>query len=260
MDAGRAAGDLEPPASTSKSPGELLREERTRRKLSIQQAAEDLHLDVRSVEAIESDDFQALGPPVYAKGHLRNYAALLGLGPEFIVARYLALQDVPEVPTQVPAWLQQQPRPRASIEVPWPLVWSAVGVLVVAFAAWKLVSWFLREPAAGLAASTAPVAAMQAAQAASQPAPETAATPLELQLEFISPSWAEVYDGAGERLMYGMGQKGQLHEFSASAPVHVVLGVATAVQMRINGKDVPVPRQGGREAARFEIAADASLL
>lgn len=101
-DAG-VAGNLEPPRAASKTPGELLREERTRRRLSLQQAAEDLHLDVRSVQAIEANDFQALGAPVYAKGHLRKYALLMGLAPEVVLARYQALNDVPAEPTPVPA-------------------------------------------------------------------------------------------------------------------------------------------------------------
>ena len=59
------------------TPGMLLRRERERRALSVQQAAEDLHLDTWMVDAIEADRFVALGAPVYAKGHLKKYAALV---------------------------------------------------------------------------------------------------------------------------------------------------------------------------------------
>ncbi len=72
-----AGDDGSAPAVELGSPGELLRRERERRMLSLQRAAEDLHLDTVTVEAIESDRFQALGAPVYAKGHLRKYATLL---------------------------------------------------------------------------------------------------------------------------------------------------------------------------------------
>src|SRR5688572_25117392 len=107
-----AAGGSEPSASDaaratsagaidSLTPGELLRRERDRRSMSLQQAAEDLHLDPRTVQAIEENRFAALGVPVYARGHLRKYAALLGLSPEYIIQRYEALTDRPEVPTPV---------------------------------------------------------------------------------------------------------------------------------------------------------------
>ena len=61
------------------TPGGMLRAERQRRGHSVQYAAEDLHLDVWVIEALEANRFEALGAPVYAKGHLRKYAMLLGL-------------------------------------------------------------------------------------------------------------------------------------------------------------------------------------
>jgi len=85
------------------TPGELLRRERERRGVSIQQAAEDLHLDVATLEAIEANCYQALGAPVYAKGHLRKYAGVLGLEPAAVIERYDALGDTPEVPVPVRA-------------------------------------------------------------------------------------------------------------------------------------------------------------
>ena len=85
------------------TPGQLLRRERERRSLSVQQAAEDLHLDASTVEAIEADRLAALGAPVYAKGHLKKYAALLGLSPADVIQRYEALSDTPVVADPIPA-------------------------------------------------------------------------------------------------------------------------------------------------------------
>ena len=85
------------------TPGEMLRAERERRGYSVQQAAEELHLDAWVIEAIEANRFEALGAPVYARGHLRKYAALLGLSPATVIERYEALSDTPVEPTPVPA-------------------------------------------------------------------------------------------------------------------------------------------------------------
>ena len=38
--------------------------------------------------ALERDDFAALGAPVFVKGHLRRYAALLGLAEDEILGAY----------------------------------------------------------------------------------------------------------------------------------------------------------------------------
>ena len=142
-----AAGGSEPSASDaaratsagatdSLTPGELLRRERDRRSISLQQAAEDLHLDPRTVQAIEENRFAALGVPVYARGHLRKYAALLGLSPEYIIQRYEALTDRPEVPTPVPASKATTTSvmlERRSSKGP---LWIAVGLIVLALGWW----------------------------------------------------------------------------------------------------------------------------
>ena len=78
---------------------ERLRAERERRGLSRQQAADDLRLDPRIIDALESGEFENLGAPVYAKGHLKKYAALLGI-PNADLAEMIGQMDV-SVPEQV---------------------------------------------------------------------------------------------------------------------------------------------------------------
>ena len=98
--AGGASGAA---AAEPDTPGEMLRAERERRGYSVQQAAEDMHLDAWVIEAIEANRFEALGAPVYARGHLRKYAALLGLSPATVIERYEALSGTPVEPTPIPA-------------------------------------------------------------------------------------------------------------------------------------------------------------
>ncbi len=78
---------------------ERLRAERERRGLSRQQAADALRLDPRIIDALESGEFENLGAPVYAKGHLKKYAALLGI-PNADLAEMIGQMDV-SVPEQV---------------------------------------------------------------------------------------------------------------------------------------------------------------
>jgi cytoskeletal protein RodZ len=117
------------------TPGELLRRERERRAISVQQAAEDLHLDTAIVEAIEANKFAVLGAPVYARGHLRKYAARLGLSPEFIIQRYEALSDRLEVPTPVP------PTVVTSVTVEQRRSWKVPLMIVAALLALAIAWW-----------------------------------------------------------------------------------------------------------------------
>ena len=61
--------------------GARLRAAREKKSLTILQAAEKMHVDARILESLEAEDFAALGAPVYARGHLRHYAELVGESP-----------------------------------------------------------------------------------------------------------------------------------------------------------------------------------
>jgi cytoskeleton protein RodZ len=78
-------------------PGELLRQARTERGLSIEQVAESLHLDEPIVEALEAGRFEDVGAPVFVRGHLKAYARVLRMPDEPLLAAYRGLQ--PEAAT-----------------------------------------------------------------------------------------------------------------------------------------------------------------
>jgi cytoskeleton protein RodZ len=61
------------------TPGARLKAERELRGLSAQKAADEMHLDAWVIDALEAGDYARIGPMVYAKGHLKRYAATLGL-------------------------------------------------------------------------------------------------------------------------------------------------------------------------------------
>ncbi len=75
-------------------PGPKLKAERERRGLSAQKAADEMHLDRWVIDALEADDYERIGPTVYAKGHLKKYAALLGLPAAEILGAFESLAPV----------------------------------------------------------------------------------------------------------------------------------------------------------------------
>ena len=75
-------------AAVPAGPGGLLAQERTRRGWNVPDTAEKLHLEPRVVEAIEANQFDRLGPAVFAKGHLKQYALLLGVPVEPVLEAY----------------------------------------------------------------------------------------------------------------------------------------------------------------------------
>lgn len=114
-----------------------MRAERERRGISVQQAADDMRLDSWVIEAIEAGLFDKVGPAVYAKGHLKKYAAMLELPWDEIAGVYESLK----LRTVEPAELEPQVQIRAaSVSVAnlplWSIGAAAVAILLIIGLLW----------------------------------------------------------------------------------------------------------------------------
>jgi cytoskeleton protein RodZ len=266
-------------AAEPDTPGGMLRVERERRGYSVQHAAEDMHLDAWVIQAIEANRFEALGAPVYARGHLRKYAALLGLSPATVIERYEALGGTPVEPMPIPAAIAAPVRVERRRVSKLPL-WIAAAIVVVAGLAW-LAFELLWTPSSDNATSSEVVAPTvpqpvsepveQAQQApAAAPAVPVAQAPavattsaasgeVRLRLEFTQPSWAEIYDASGKRLMFDMGTPGRVRTVAGVPPLRVNLGMASAVNAQVGDRPIVIPRRAGKDGAKFSIEADGSV-
>jgi len=106
-----------------------------------------------------------------------------------------------------------------------------------------------------VAQTPAPVA--QAAPPA--PPPRPVAGELRLRLEFTEPSWAEIYDASGQRLMFDMGTPGRVRTVAGAPPLRVILGLASAVNAQVDDRPIVIPRRAGRDGTKFAIEADGSV-
>lgn len=154
--------------------GERLRSARKARALTVAQVAEALHLEEPMVLALEEDRFEAMGAPVFVRGHLRRYAQLVGLAPDAVLEAYRAA--VPES-VAPPPLARARVEPEALRIGPW-LFWL-IGALIVIGLAIAL-SGGSEEPAAtGVAPAVLEHEAMPSSGALPEtlPAPATAPTP-----------------------------------------------------------------------------------
>lgn len=112
--------------------GRQLRSARERMGLGISQAAEQLHVDEKVIDALETGSFRKLGAPVYVRGHLRHYAELVG--EPSASGRYESLsQPAPDL-TAVPQLPAQRAVPRRA----WPLVLFALLLALGVIAWWAM--------------------------------------------------------------------------------------------------------------------------
>jgi cytoskeleton protein RodZ len=158
--------------------GARLRAGREKLGLTVLQVAERIHTDPKIVEAIEAENYEALGAPVYARGHIRHYAELVGESATELIALYsgsskVAQPDLTRI-VKAPAGLDSN-----KLVAPALLV---MAVFAVAGAVWWVSALSKKKPqlsethVVGDEASTVvPESAPDATAMQAQPAPSGAA-------------------------------------------------------------------------------------
>lgn len=273
------------------SVGQVLRNAREAQGIALEDAAARLRLMHRQIEAMEMDDFDSLGQPVFARGFVRNYARLLGLAPESLLLR------MEGAPAEAAAIHVEPPLPRSWLTSPW-LILLLLGVLVAVVAPVALY-WWLNEgeeeappPAPAVERSeplpparpaliaapekpiepavepapippVAPAAEMtQPAEAVPPtppvaPAPPVAAGPTGptgvLHIEFGEESWVEIKDASGRMLHRQLNPPGSSLNLSGQPPFDLVIGNASRARMTYNGRPIDLTPFIDVTVARFTL-------
>lgn len=272
--------------------GQRLAEARKARDISIFDIAKELHLDEYKVQALEENKFEVLGAPVFAKGHLRKYAELVGVPIDDILADYYSLNRAVGAPPVVGAPRKRQ---RDLNLGPW-----IAGVTVLIIIAGAVYWWLGRTdaPALGATAVTAPETRLELpvreeigvseavpaddSQADSAPAalpgaasPEPApvevagpaatvrsqppagsanASQVRLTMNFAGDCWTEVSDASGARLFFDLGREGRTINVSGEPPLRVLFGNSDNVTVAVDGRDYPISAAMRRgQTARLTI-------
>lgn len=256
-------------------PGARLRRQREAAGLTQQDVAERLNLDSGVIVALESDDFASLGAPVFARGHLKRYAALLGVGEGEIVGAYERSRAQLAQPTLIPRAREEMAPVRARPVWPWLAGGVALFLVAAGLAAYLAGSIGKTRgtadtgapgPAttgaagAPTVATTAGPSSATAAAAAAMPADGAtiAAAPgqVALAFDFAADSWVEVYDGSGKVVLYDLGRSGTRRIATGAGPLRVTLGNPASVSLSVNGRPaaLPVP-PAGQTVVRFNVGS-----
>lgn len=109
-----------------------------------QDVSNTLRLSLKQITALESNDFAALPDAMITRGFIRNYARLLGLDAEPLLASYKA-----QVPDKQPNALSVQSSMHQVVSSkkrqPW-LLYSFLGALLLCLIAWLLFMNYLSKP------------------------------------------------------------------------------------------------------------------
>ena len=120
-----------PDISFEPGPGARLRQAREAANRGIGEISAALHLDPKTVEALEADSFDRLPPSAFVRGYLKGYARLLGLPPGPILEVYdrRGFEPPPLIPD-----VTEAPQAHTS-DLAVRLVTYGIGVMLVALVA-----------------------------------------------------------------------------------------------------------------------------
>ena len=258
--------------------GERLAIARRSKEISARDIAKELHLDEPKVRALEQNNYELLGGAVFAKGHLRKYAELVGVSTDDIIADYYELNRNAGAPPVVgPARKFEN-----GISLgPW--IVGGVVLIIIATIAWW---WFTREPSLSLVQTEGGTLAPFVSDASNKPAQDAApestasfsesALPVDMEemlpretvlpasaptvsepepvieaasllpqvhveLSFTGDCWTEVSDASGRRLFFDLGTAGRVVALSGDEPLRIVLGEYENVDITVDGQDYPIP-------------------
>lgn len=260
------------PASEGPLGGERLAAARREQQISVHEISKELHLDEAKVKALEANEFDVLGAAVFAKGHMRKYAELVGVDPDDVLADYYKMTHTADLPPVI----SRRPKIRREIS-PGPWIAAFIVIIALALAYW----WFMLRPSAPVietAPATPPAtdaaestlarddaqSVVEAAATHAEPTAEIALAEAEpapaddgltrVSLDFSGDCWTEITDASGQRLFFEMGREGRSVELSGTAPFDVLFGNAENVRVRVNGNDYAVsPANPGSRTARLTI-------
>ncbi len=257
--------------------GSLLRLEREKAGLAVSDVASRLKVPARIVEAIEAEQWDQLGAPVFVRGQLRSYARLLGVditqqlrqahldtvAPATLVSRShtsrwqhfaenasrRAVYVVITAVLVVPVWMAAQshwgraPAPQVSLDV------SPVPAQPTVLEDATLAS--TRQPKRPYVASIAPITRTESAEKE----PESV-----LALRIDEDSWMQVVAPAGNIIEEGLLKAGEERRYAAGEVGRVVLGNAAGVVVQHAGSTVDTSPYRRANVARFAVSADGAVV
>jgi cytoskeleton protein RodZ len=265
------------------SPGNILRLAREKKGLSIQEAADHLHLTARQVKALEEDDHSLWPSLTYVHGYLRNYAHLLGIDAEEI----LRASNTPHAPSLE----QKTVLERTNLWLPYErkswkkLMWIMIfvgffGLLV--FVITPLIAHLLPANHNPDTASSSAVIAEKPSVAMPEPAappalqaPDTAKEKAEEPLAFFPEEsaflephfvarnlliiratgdcWVGIYDQAGKMIFNKVVHPGEEVPLTIAKPFTVKLGRVDAVTLSYAGNPIDLSAYRKKQTASVQI-------
>jgi cytoskeleton protein RodZ len=225
--------------------GQLLRETREKKGLSIAEVEEDTRIRQAQIEALEEEDYSKLPSPIFVKGLLRNYAQYLGLDLTEVMKLYGG-EDAQSGATPVVAEGFEPPKGMAITS--WLFIDIFLGILIVASAVVVGSLAYNRWAPSFVVSSSTPTRQASLASPVLQftptntPSPTSTATQvpsgrLQVDVQIIARTWLEVAVDQ-EPAFRGLIEAGTNWSWFAEDSIAMHVGNAGGVVVTLNGREL----------------------
>lgn len=252
--------------------GGVLRAARESAGLSVEEASQQLRMSAHQIKALEEDNLTVLSSPTFVRGFIRNYARLLKIPAEPLIAAYKAMQ--PEDGASVAIRLQSENIAivNNSRRTMLKYLLASVLVMVGGISWWAYQDWRERRPAVP-GAVTKPVVKAQETKLppalepivqmpAVVPDPVPVATPVrtetvtsngDIRMTFSEQTWVNVTDSTGKEI-FNKTKPADTEDFASGVPPYnVVVGNAVGVLLYYKGKPFDISPYTKANVARFTL-------
>lgn len=120
---------------TQGKPGAQLAAERVRQGYSPEYVAGKLHLRVRLIQLLETDEYQSMPESVFIKGYIRAYAKLLEIPPQPLLDIFNGIYTTPERKSEKALWQGRRETNKAEHAIRW-LTGFFAFIVIAAVAVW----------------------------------------------------------------------------------------------------------------------------
>jgi cytoskeletal protein RodZ len=239
------------------SVGETLSRARRQRGLSIADVSADTRIRATLIEAIEADDFAPCGGAVYARGHIRSIAKVVGVDAEPLIEEFDELYHVerPPILTSVSAQ-PTDPEIVARSERHRPNWNVAMGIALTVICVLAVIGLVTSHSGGNGHRTTTQLSATGGhhnsgtKKSGPSPAPSTVAQlPAQRASMLIrvltSQTWLSMKTKSGGLLFEGLLPAGQHRLFTNKHGLSFIIGNAPAVDVVVNGHDIGSPPSSG---------------
>lgn len=228
--------------------------------LTLQDVADRTRVRRTVVERIEADDFALCGGEVYARGHIRTIANVVGTDPVPLVAEFDRLH-APQPPSASEVFEAETTAARERRGPHWVAAMGAAVVVIAVLGIFQVV----RGPAtsntsadhtAGTSSATSGSSSATAGPSTPAPTPDPSSTVIAqvppsaqgvtVRMEVIGGrTWVSA-TGSGKKLFEGLLNAGSVQLLTDPKMVKIVVGNAGVVRLTVNGVDIGTPGGSGQ--------------